>query len=1242
MATPLRRPRWAVFAALALTASVVLAAQPASTPPSAAVDAPPSPIDPDTLGSYPTPTGGVIGFTQSSISNQSWQVRDFTQVGDRVFVGGSFTQVVDTPFAGAQTWNQPFLAAFDVNTGNYISTWTPTLDDVVWTLQSYNGLLYVGGEFDTVNGTPRQGLVALDPVSGAIDPTFVAEIDNVETTFEGAVRDLHVEGDLLYVVGEFNRLIDADFAHGRFSSARVDAETGEIDDDWVPRPTGGGIFAVDSDPVRGRVILAGSFESVDASPDTDNGAVVSHTDGKLLVDDNGAVAYPMPLNSPGSRGWYATVIDGDHYWYAGEEHITISRDADTWDLEGCVFTGFGNVPGPDACSERWISASGGGDYQVGEVLAPNVLIWGCHCRGNLYSSFDDEYVASLGYPNGGVRLYRSDGTAYDWRANIRIWGEGPYAGFADSAGCLWIGGDYGGTAQGFGRFCDMEDADGDGVDDFRDTVATSGPSISQAGTATQSSTNGNDGAVFGPDNALDGEQLGWYPAYDVAITALENQPWWELDLGQTTTLAGVNLYNRTDAGSDRLDGVELLIGDAPFGAVDLATARAAADYSVVIASTSELSQLSLPDVVGRYVRLQLPGTNYLQLAEVDVFASVDTDGDGIGDHRDTVVNAGIVSVGAAAEQSSDFSPANTANRAVDGIRNGDNPTAPAAITMSESEPWWEVDLGTSYTIDGLNLYNRTDCCGDRLADVDLLIGDAPFGTATLAEARALATWSTTLTGAAGDLVQVPVPDIGGRYVRVQLAGADVLQLAEVDVTGVVSDLPPFGTPANVALATNGTDEVTVTWDPVANAKGYLVHRDFQFIGFLDPNTTQLVDTGRTTGETYRYQVRAQAFDNTYSSPSPTQSITVFDDDGLPPFGTPANPQVSTNGTDQVDISWDGVADAKGYLIHRDFQFVKWVPFTDTAWVDTDVTEGETYRYQIRAQAPDNSYSDPTDALSITVFNGGGLPPFGTPANANVTTNGVDQVDVSWDQVADAKGYLIHRDLQFVKWVPFTDDGWTDTDVVQGETYRYQVRAQRPDNSYSEPTELLAVTVSDGPGLPPFDTPANMQLATNGTDEVTISWEQVADAKGYVVHRDFQYIGFVSFSGASFIDDEVTFGETYRYQVRAQAFDNSYSAPSPTQSISVGEDVTAPSTPDNVAVVVEADGSVTVTWDPASDDVGVESYLVHRNWTYRGFTDGQTMFSDDTAVPGERARYQVRARDAAGNISAPSTIVAVTP
>ncbi|MEM9203082.1 MAG: discoidin domain-containing protein [Actinomycetota bacterium] len=1246
MGIPIQRTRRrAPLLVLALLSSLVAGVELRDAEPVAAQAA--VALDPDTLSPHPVPGGGVLGFTESSADSQSWQVHAFAQIGDRIFVGGSFTQTVARPWAGAATFDQPFLAAFDLDTNDVIETWTPALDDVVWALEVHDDTLYVGGEFTTVNGQARQGLVALDPITGEIVPEFVTEINNIPDTFEPAVRGLEIDGDDLYLVGEFNRVIDDEAAHGTYSVARVSAIDGSWDRDFVPRPTGGSVYSISVDPTRDLVILAGTFTSVNAQPDTVSAAIVGRPTGASPA------GYPIELNGDWTRS-YVTVVDGPTYWIGGEQHLAQARDADDWSLVGCITTGAVGPQDASRCTNWSGGDFGGGDYQVGALLADDVILLGCHCRGNYFSTFSgDNDGKQLGYHAAGVRLYHSDGSEYDFRPNMPTWGEGPYATMADSNGCLYIGGDYSGIAKGFGRFCPVQDADADGRDDldedgdgiirWRDTVDTLGTLVSRDGAVSQSSDLNGDSVNFGAPNAIDGDRAHVYNAHLLAITDLDDQPWWEVDLGAPTVLAGINIFNRTDDQPERLDGVEVLIGESPFGDVDLATARAAASHVTVLASTDDIAQIELADVVGQYVRLQLPDEEYLQLGEVDVFASADTDGDGIGDHRDTVLASGaIVSGTGIATQSSDADDTRTADRAIDGERSGDDAAAAVAATLPESEAWWEVDLGASHLLNAINVWNRTDCCTADLADFEILIGETPFTTMTLAEARAAAVWSTAVTGEMGQLGQFAVPDIIGRYVRIQLSGDSALNLAEVDVLGVASELPPFGTPGNTELTTNNVDEVTLTWDEVANAKGYLVHRDFQYMAWLPAGSTSWTDDSVVEGDTYRYQIRAQALDNTYSPPSPFLEVTVFDEGEFPAFGTPANVVLATNGVDQVDITWEPVADAKGYLIHRDFQFVEWLPFTEAAWTDTDVTQGETYRYQVRAQADDGSYSGPSPMQDVTVFDEGELPSFGTPANAEVSTNGVDEVTLTWEQVADAKGYLIHRDGQFLKWVSFTEATWTDVSVEQGDTHGYQIRAQRPDNTYSDPTDLLIVTVSDGPGLPPFGTPGNVVVTTNGVDAVSIAWEQVADAKGYLIHRDFQYLGFVSFTDATFVDTSVEFGSTYRYQVRAQAFDNTYSAPSALQEVSVGADDTPPSTPQNVELTVEADGSVTISWDPATDNVGVDSYLVHRNWNYRGFTDGETSFSDDTAVAGERLRYQVRARDGAGNLSAPSELVAVTP
>ena len=44
-------------------------------------------------------------------------------------------------------------------------------------------------------------------------------------------------------------------------------------------------------------------------------------------------------------------------------------------------------------------------------------------------------------------------------------------------------------------------------------------------------------------------------------------------------------------------------------------------------------------------------------------------------------------------------------------------------TRNEQNPWWNVDLGASYNIVGVELTNRGDCCEDRLQMFEVTVDE---------------------------------------------------------------------------------------------------------------------------------------------------------------------------------------------------------------------------------------------------------------------------------------------------------------------------------------------------------------------------------------------------------------------------------------------------------------------------------------------------------------------------------------
>jgi hypothetical protein len=134
-----------------------------------------------------------------------------------------------------------------------------------------------------------------------------------------------------------------------------------------------------------------------------------------------------------------------------------------------------------------------------------------------------------------------------------------------------------------------------------------------------------------------------------------------------------------------------------------------------------------------------------------------------------------VGLGKAATQSSDYSSKYPATNAVDGN------TGNFANTTDEAQPWWQVDAGASYSIDRIAVYNRADCCQDRLADYYVFVSDVPFTSTSLSDTLVQpGVWSSHQTVQAARPATI---DVGrtGRYVRIQLAGTNQLALAEVQL-----------------------------------------------------------------------------------------------------------------------------------------------------------------------------------------------------------------------------------------------------------------------------------------------------------------------------------------------------------------------------------------------------------------------------------------------------------------------------
>lgn len=385
-------------------------------------------------------------------------VQAIAQWGDRVFVGGKFSQVVR---ADGSTVAQSYLAAFDRATGAYISTFTPTFDGTVWDLVVANDRLYVGGQFTSVNGVPNiESLVALDPTTGArittFDPRIHLTAGNIVRSY---VRALDVDGGWLYVGGNFSRGrngLNTEVPLGRL--AKVDLITGDVDTtnpainkNTSFRPNMGGSVA-DIDAVGNLVYVVGDFTPQVGTIQRTGAAVLNATDGSLIA---GTQQYVPSTNVANMQYQQAVLAVGNEVWQAGSQHDTqVYRASDYQLLRSYITADFGG-------DGQTLAATGGAVYagsHANQWIFWDTAVWdnGAH---DGYSRVDQvDWIAAF---DATTRDYRTS-----WVPDLQsAFGEGAWELFPDSTGCLWFGGDFSGGPvvngarqflQGFGKFCPLE------------------------------------------------------------------------------------------------------------------------------------------------------------------------------------------------------------------------------------------------------------------------------------------------------------------------------------------------------------------------------------------------------------------------------------------------------------------------------------------------------------------------------------------------------------------------------------------------------------------------------------------------------------------------------------------------------------------------------------------------------------------------------------------------------------------
>ena len=175
-------------------------------------------------------------------------------------------------------------------------------------------------------------------------------------------------------------------------------------------------------------------------------------------------------------------------------------------------------------------------------------------------------------------------------------------------------------------------------------------------------------------------------------------------------------------------------------------------------------------------------------------------------------------------------------------------------------------------------------------------------------------------------------------------------------------------------------------------------------------------------------------------------------------------------------------------------------------------------------------------------------------------------------------------------------------------------------------------------------PTGLASTARTTNSVSLSWTASTDNIGVTGYRVTYGSTTVDVAGTSTTIIGLTANTNYSFTVKAKDAAGNFSAASSALSVTtsaVVADTVAPSTPANLRSTDQTDSTVTLAWDPSTDNVGVASYIV----TYSFGTKTLTVTTTTASISGLSANtaytFYVKAKDAAGNTSGDSPNLVVT-
>ena len=172
----------------------------------------------DGVGGEQAPAGGVSSTPATNVPHLKWsddnpteQIRQIVQCGNTMYAVGTFTNIIQ----GSTAYPRSNIFSFSATAPYKMTSWAPNVVGTYGTTSNTSATLntiafvngncadaYIGGKFQSVNGTTVANIAEVDTTTGNVVSTFASKASGAVQTMVGSGNHLIVGGNFTGINGD--------------------------------------------------------------------------------------------------------------------------------------------------------------------------------------------------------------------------------------------------------------------------------------------------------------------------------------------------------------------------------------------------------------------------------------------------------------------------------------------------------------------------------------------------------------------------------------------------------------------------------------------------------------------------------------------------------------------------------------------------------------------------------------------------------------------------------------------------------------------------------------------------------------------------------------------------------------------------------------------------------------------------------------------------------------------------------